>query len=70
MNDKPSLQAVNAEYAQANARMGPYQEVMFKEDNITLDIRKEGIVLESGWTITPHTYPGVSLVRIVSLYLL
>ena len=64
------MQAVNAGYAEANARMGPYQEVMFKEEKISLDIPKEGIVLESGWAITPHTYPGVSLVRIVSLYLL
>ena len=63
------MQAVNAGYAEANARMGPYQEVMFKKE-ISLDIPKEGIVLESGWAITPHTYPGVSLVRIVSLYLL
>ena len=63
------MQAVNAGYVEANARMGPYQEVMFKE-KISLDIPKEGIVLESGWAITPHTYPGVSLVRIVSLYLL
>ena len=40
--------------------MGPDQEVMFEEEQITLDIPEEGIVLESGWTITPHTYPGVS----------
>jgi len=45
------MQAVNAGYAEANARMGPYQEVMFKEEKISLDIPKEGIVLESGWTI-------------------
>jgi len=51
------LQAVNAEYAKANARMGPYQEVMFKEEMITLDIPEEGIALESGWTITPLTFP-------------
>ena len=42
--------------------MGPDQEVMFERERITLDIPKEGVVLESGWTITPHTYPGVSLV--------
>ena len=55
------LQAVDARYAETNARMGPDQEVMFERERITLDIPKEGIVLESGWTITPHTYPGVSL---------
>ena len=34
---------------------------MFEEEQITLNIPKEGLVLESGWTITPHTHPGVSL---------
>ena len=62
------MQAVNAEYARANARMGPYQEVIFKEDMITLDIPKKGIALENGWTIAPDTYPGVGLLRIVVLY--
>lgn len=65
MNCKPSLQAVNAEYAQANARMGPYQEVIFKEEMITLDIPEEGTVVNNGWTITPRTYPGVGLVAIL-----
>jgi len=41
--------------------MGPHQEVMFEGDKITLDIPKEGLVLENGWTITPHTHPGVNL---------
>ena len=54
------MQAVNAGYAEANARMGPYQEVMFEGDKITLDIPKEGIELENGWTIIPDIYPAVS----------
>ena len=33
---------------------------MFEEEQITLDIPEEGIMLESGWTITPLTHPGVS----------
>jgi len=36
---------------------------VFEGENITLDIPKEGLVLESGWTITPHTHPGVKLAR-------
>ena len=55
------LQAIDAKYAEVAARVGPDQEVMFEEEQITLDIPKKGLVLESGWTITPHTYPGVSL---------
>ena len=37
---------------------------MFEEEKITLDIPKEGVVVENGWTITPDTYPGVSLLII------
>jgi len=44
------LQAVNDGYAEVNARMGPYQEVVFEGEKIILDIPKEGIVLENGWT--------------------
>ena len=55
------MQAVNEGYAKVNARMGPYQEVVFEGEKIILDIPKEGVVLENGWTITPDTYPGVSL---------
>ena len=40
--------------------MGPDQEVIFEGEQITLDIPKEGIALENGWTIIPFTYPGVS----------
>ena len=72
------LQAIDAKYAEVAARVGPDQEVMFEEEQITLDIPKMGLVLESGWTITPHTYPGVSLcectvitrVRILIVYTL
>ena len=55
------MQAIDAKYAEIAARLGPDQEVMFEEEQITLNIPEEGIVLESGWTITPHTYPGVRL---------
>jgi len=48
--------------------MGPYQEVIFKEEMISLDIPEEGIVVNNGWTITPRTYPGVGLVRNFLLY--
>ena len=48
-------------FAKAAAIPGPIQMVKFEDDQITLDIPEEGIVLENGWTITPHTYPGVSL---------
>ena len=41
--------------------MGPDQEVVFEEEQITLDIKTDGIVLESGWAIFPDTYPRVSI---------
>ena len=55
------LQAIDAKYAEVAARLGPDQEVIFEGEQITLDIPKEGIVLDSGSTIPPHTYPGVSI---------
>ena len=61
------LQAIDARYTEVAARVGPVQEVMFEGEQITLDIPEEGIVLDSGWTITPHTYPGVSESLLISL---
>ena len=56
------LQAIDAKYTDLAAKMGPDQEVTFEKEQITLDVPKKGLtcMLESGWTITPHTYPGVS----------
>ena len=62
-----TLQAIDARYTEVAARVGSDQEVTFEGEQITLDIPKEGIVLESGWTITPHTYPGVSLMLLYCL---
>ena len=62
-----TLQAIDARYTEVAARVGSDQEVTFEGEQITLDIPKEGIALESGWTITPHTYPGVSLVLLYCL---
>ena len=55
------LQAVDAEFNEAAAKLGPNQMVMFEDDAITLEIAAEGVDLENGWTITPYTHPGVSL---------
>lgn len=55
------LQAIDTKYTKDAATGGPDQEVVFEEEQITLNIPKEGIVLGSGWTITPHAHPGVSL---------
>lgn len=56
-----SLQAIDAKYTKAAAIVGPDQEVIFEGEEITLDIPKEGVSLENGWTIIPYTHPGVSL---------
>jgi len=47
-------------YTEVDARFGPDQELVFEGKKITLDIPKEGIVLESGWTITLQTHCGVN----------
>ena len=56
------LQAVDTNYTNAAAKAGPSQVVMFEGDEIKLDVAVEGVVLENGWTITPYTHPGVSLI--------
>ena len=43
------------------ARVGPDQEVMFEDGEITLDIPEDGITLSAGWMIIPLTHPGVML---------
>ena len=47
--------------------MGPDFEVIFEREQIVLDIPKEGLVLENGWTITPYAAPGVSELLLISL---
>ena len=55
------LQAIDRKYTEAAATVGPDQEVTFENDNISLDIAAEGLVLENGWIITPYTHPAVGL---------
>ena len=56
------MQAVDAKYIENAAKVGPNQIVTFEADEIKLDIAVEGVDLKSGWTITPYTHPGVSLI--------
>ena len=53
------LQAVDDEYAEMNAILGPTctVNVTFEKEEIILEFGKE----ESGWKITPNAYPNVSL---------
>ena len=55
------LQAADAKYGEGATKLGPDQEVVFEGDQITLDIKADGEVLENGWTISPDTYPRVSV---------
>ena len=55
------LQAADAKYGEGATKVGPDQEVVFEEEQITLDIKADGEVLENGWTISPDTYPRVSV---------
>ena len=56
------LQAADAKYGEGATKVvGPDQEVVFEEEQITLDIKADGEVLENGWRISPDTYPRVSI---------
>jgi len=47
------------------ARVGPHQKVMFAGKEITLDIPRVGITLDTGWTVTPLVHPGVRQLTLV-----
>ena len=54
------MQAIDAKYDDGAIGIGPDQDVMFEEEEIILNISEEGVVLESGWTITLHALCAVS----------
>ena len=39
------------------AEAGPYFEVMFDGDEVSLDIPEDGLTLHSGWSLLPLVYP-------------
>lgn len=51
------FQKVESVYSDKGAEAGPYLELIFDEDEVALDIPKEGISLPSGWCIQPLVYP-------------
>ena len=44
-------------YSKKGAEAGPYMQVTFVEDEVSLDIPEEGIALPSGWSLVPLVYP-------------
>ena len=46
-------------YSKQNAEVGPYLDVTFDGDEVSLDIPKEGIIVPSGWSIQPLVPPRV-----------
>ena len=45
-------------YSELGAEAGPYLEVIFDGDEVSLDIPEDGITLPSGWSLRPLTYPS------------
>ena len=52
------MQAANRRYG--NCRICSEQQVTFEEEEITLDIAQNGVVLSGGWNVFPYSYPEVS----------
>ena len=50
-------QEVKRFYSEEGAETGPYLEVDFEEE-VSLDIPEDGVILESGWSVLPLTYPA------------
>ena len=52
-----SDQVVESFYSGKRAEIGPYFEVNFDGEEVSLDIPKDGINLPNGWAIQPLVYP-------------
>ena len=50
-------QKVEAFYSKKGAEAGPYLEVTFDGDEVSLDIPEDGLNLPSGWSLLPLVYP-------------
>ena len=48
---------MEAFYSKKGAEAGPYLEVTFDGDEVSLEIPEDGINLLSGWSILPLVYP-------------
>ena len=44
-------------YSGEGAEAGPYLEVDFEGEEVSLDIPEDGVMLESGWSVLPLAYP-------------
>lgn len=58
-------QKVDNFYSSKGAEVGPDFEVIFNGDEVFLEIPKNGITLQSGWTLLPLVYP--TRVRVLSI---
>ena len=45
-------------YSEEGAEAGPYLEVIFDGEEVSLDIPEDGVTLPSGWSVLPLTYPA------------
>ena len=59
------VQAVREKYSGAVA--GPELDVTFKDEEIVLDLPKDGVTVDNNWTISPLAYPKVQKAITVSV---
>ena len=52
-----SCQEVETFYSSKGAEGGPYLDVTFNGDEVSLNIPEDGITLPSGWSLLPLAYP-------------
>ena len=52
-------QNIKNQYISRKAVLGPEQSIIFKEDKISLDIPKEGRIVQDEWKIVPTIPPKV-----------
>ena len=47
----------NFYFKEQGAEAGPYLELTFDGDEVSLDIPEDGLSLPSGWSLLPLVYP-------------
>ena len=50
------------EYEEKKATLGPEQSLSFKESTITLDISREGKIIEGQWKVFPTIPPKENII--------
>ena len=64
------MQNVENFYTKNKAEIGPRFEVIFDEDEVSLEVPEDGITLPNGWSLLPLVYPTKVRIWVVILIII